>query len=105
MKYNFKNVKAEYTGGGIYLFWGELSNGYYFLTDDYGATLILNESPEDFDVSLYDEWQNAHKVEELTGRARVSFVRKMLSTLKESNPNNITDYEIEKYFDYMRENW
>ena len=97
MKYNFKNVKAEYTGGGIYIFLGEFADGKFFLTDDYGATLILDEDPADFDESLYPEWQEKHLIEELMGPARLSFLNDMLDTLKASNPDNITDLEIDRY--------
>jgi hypothetical protein len=102
-RYKIKSVEAVYTGGGVYLFYGALTNGAYFLTDDYGCTQILNESPEDFDESLYEEWQNAHLIEELTGARRERFVLNMLNTLERSKPANISELQIKAYKKYMIE--
>lgn len=101
-----ENAKAVYTGGNIWLFYGKLQNGLHFLTDDYGCTLILDESAEDFDESLYTEWQEAHKVEELEGDSRISFIDLLLDflgTLEYQKRGCITDDEINSYRKYMKE--
>ena len=100
-----KKGEAVYTGGNIWLFYGELENGLHFLTDDYGCTLILDTTAEDFDVSLYEEWQNAHKVEELEGSARIEFIDVLLDYLKGLEYRDrgcITDEEIEHYRNFMK---
>lgn len=100
-----KKALAVYTGGDIWLFYGELENGLYFLTDDYGCTLILDESAEDFDESLYTEWQDSHKVEELENDDRIEFVDELLDfllNLPYKERGCITDEEIEFYRNYMK---
>lgn len=106
---SFKNANAVYTGGNIWLFYGTISGqqkDLYFLTDDNGSVLILDESPEDFDESLYIEWQNAHKIIELENQARVLFcdklARRLLSHNKADDLGGIMDDEIKAYQKYWR---
>ena len=100
-----QTAKAIYTGGNIWLFYGELKDGTFFLTDDFGATLILDESPENLDESLYDEWQTAHTVRELTDESeRSKFCLSLLNWLKATGTGRncgMTDLEIEGYKKYM----
>ena len=103
----FKNVNAVYTGGGIWLFHGQLTSGEHFLTDDEGDVLILNESPADFDESLFVEWQDAHKVRELLDESeRVTFCDRLADRLLRHNKTDdlggITDREIKAYKNYWR---
>ena len=61
-------AEASYTGGGIYVFLGELSDGTYFIADyPYFDLRIVNEDPrptywdDDADTSAgYVPWQEAH---------------------------------------------
>ena len=102
----FEKVSAAYTGGGIWLFYGLLHSGEYFLTDDYGDTLLLDESPEDFDVSLYGDWQKAHTIKELMDSERTAFCDKLADRLLRHNEadddGGITDQEVEHYKRYWR---
>lgn len=103
-----KNGVAVYTGGGIWLFYGDLENSFHFLTDDNGCTLILDESAEDFDESLYTEWQEAHKIKELEGESRILFVDELLDYLLKLpylERGCITDEEIEHYRIFMKESF
>lgn len=98
----FKKVIPEYTGGGIWLFYGELKSGEHFLTDDNGCTLILDESPADFDESLYVEWQQAHTIRELEGEERDIFLRSLLNRIYRRLPEDneggyIEDHELNIY--------
>lgn len=101
-----KNAHAVYTGGGIWLFYGEMTGGKFFLTDDDGNTLILNDSPEDFDESLYPDWQEKHLFKELRGETRVRFCLNMLKWLSKPGRDDyrggISDQEIRHYESYMR---
>lgn len=95
-----KEASAVYTGGNIWLFYGKTADDKYFLADDNGCVLVLDESPEDFDESLYEDWQNAHKVEELSGARRRAFCRGLCDRLLKEDENHrggITDTEIEAY--------
>ena len=91
-KYDFVSVNADYTGGGIWIFSGRLSGGHYFLaSSEYPAyAMVLNADPDDFDVSLYEDWQTAHTVKEFSGASGRRFWRAMLSAL----PAAVQDDEI-----------
>lgn len=77
-----KEAYAIYTGGDIWLFYGTTDEGNYFLTDDNGATLILNADPnDDLDAACYDDWQEEHIVRELIGNERKAFCENLLDVL------------------------
>ena len=104
--FEIKNVNAVYTGGNIWLFYGQLEDGNYFLTDDFGATLILDTNPSNLDESTYQEWQDEHLVRELEGEEREQFCSEMLNILKSypygsEEKGGITDSEIDAYKDFM----
>lgn len=87
---------AVYTGGSIWLFYGKLNDGSYFLTDDDGWTQILDSDPSDFDVTLYTDWQEEHCILTLHNAERIQFCNDLLDWLKE-NPdhcNGMTEEEI-----------
>ena len=100
----FLSANAVYTGGNIWLFYGQLKTEEYFLTDDYGDTLILNESPANFDESLYTDWQEAHKIKELFDDERISFCDSLADRLLQHDSNDdlggICDDEIKAYKKY-----
>ena len=91
-----KTLEAVYTGGGIWIFWGELEDGHYFLTAHEGWTVILTESPKDFDESLYEEWQEAHKVKDLENEELIVFQKELLGRIEKEDYKGalMDDYEI-----------
>lgn len=99
---------AVYTGGNIWMFYGKVSDGNFsdgnfFLTDDNGATFILNKDPsEDLEEACYESWQNKYLVRELMGEERIEFCNTMfalLKTYRQGDPHRggIVDTEIEQY--------
>ena len=61
------------------------------MTDDYGATQIVNKDPrKDFNEAFYYEWQQDHLVKELKGKERLDFCNSLCDYLK----NHINDTEI-----------
>jgi len=100
----FENVECAYTGGGIWLFDGKLHDGTWFLTDDEGATLILDADPSDFDESLWEEWQNEHTVRELHNRERVEFCNALADRIQSDDSadahGGITEKEVNRYRDF-----
>ena len=107
---NITKASAVYTGGGIWLFHGELDDGTYFLTDDNGCTQILDEDPsKDFDESLYLEWQQAHLVRDLDDETeRVDFCNKLCDKMLDTkygdaDRGGIFDNEIEEYRQFFSE--
>lgn len=105
-KYHAKEAYAVYTGGGIWIFHGTVKEGNrFFLTDDYGFTLILDADPSDFDESLYEDWQQEHLIEELTGNSRQSFCKSLIKALLPTDTEHrggITDEELEFYKGYFK---
>ena len=100
-----KTLEAVYTGGGIWLFYGELKDGTFYLTDDYGCTIILNESAEDLDKSTYEDWQNEHKIKYLVGEEATAFLKELIERLETNNYSGacLSDSEIDHYKDYWLE--
>ena len=94
-----KKAHAVYTGGNIWLFYGKLKDGNYFLTDDNGCTLILDKNPKNLDKSTYEDWQMKHLVKELYHKERINFCMKLLDYL-EAHPDDcggMSEYEIDVY--------
>ena len=103
-----RKAEAVYTGGNIWLFHGQLSDGNWFLTDDYGCVLILDTNPDnDWENCCYEDWQKAHLIKELVDKERTDFTDAladfMLTTETDVGP--ITDEEIKYYKKYWREEW
>ena len=99
-------ANAVYTGGNIWLFYGKLVNGDYFLTDDDGWTRILNADPSDLEESTFEEWQQEHLVEDLSGSKRTLFCDKLLDWLL-THPDyrgGMTEVEIVSYRSYFKKN-
>jgi hypothetical protein len=102
MKYTIKKANAVYTGGGIFIFWGDLEDNKYFMCDDDGGVIILDSDPTDFDVSLYVEWQEEHLVEYLEDNEeeRLLFCDSLCDYLMKatkSERGGLSDFEIEHY--------
>ena len=97
-------AKAIYTGGGIWLFYGELDDGNYFLTDDNGFTYFLNADPSNLDESTYYEWQVQHLVREVHYEEREEFCDELLDYIftHPDDDGGMTEYEIAIYRDYFQ---
>ena len=85
-----EDVSPCYTGGGIYVFYGALSDGTYFMAEDCGlAVEILDEDPrEDLDLSSYVDWQEEHLLLELNVNQLEPFFRSMLDWIIRNEPND-----------------
>ena len=95
-----KVANAVYTGGGIWLFYGELKNRKYFLTDDNGYTYLLDEDPSNLDESSTYEWQEEHIIKEVTNKEdQKYFCGKLLDWLyaHPENRGGMTETEMEIY--------
>ena len=65
MKHRIKTATAVYTGGGIYIYYGQLESGLYFRTaDEYWGIDICNADTE-ADEADYSEFYEVHLVEEI----------------------------------------
>ena len=82
---NITRAEATYTGGGIYVYTGQLSNGKYFMTadewEDY--VLLLDVDPDKYwDDNGFVEWQEEHKAGEIYDQEARDFWVKMLDLCK-----------------------
>jgi hypothetical protein len=102
-----KSAYAAYMGEDIWLFYGELNDGTYFLTDDNGWTQILDSDPSNLEESTYCEWQDEHVIDELHYEEREKFCDEILDFIYE-NPGYSGDYmdeqEIEVYRKWFKSN-
>ena len=97
---------AEYTGGGIWIFYGKFWNGTYFLTDDYGCTRLLTADPSDLEVSTFEEWQQEHLIRDLDGDERKSFLRDLTDYLLKQEEDSIHRHGLtEMEINFYQNNW
>lgn len=96
MKYEIKTATATYTGGGLYIFYGQLKNGLYFSAyDEWESIYICNEDTST-EAAQYLEFYERHAVEELTGKDFQTFWNEMLSFILSGgpSPNKRRNYSI-----------
>lgn len=95
-----KKAEAVYTGGNIWCFYGELTDGNYFLTDDNGYTTIVDADPGlDYDAACYYEWQEEHMVKELTDKKELAeFDKELIRYLRNHyEEHSMAHVEINAY--------
>ena len=79
MLYTIKTATACYTGGGIYIYYGQLENGLYFRTcDDFEAVYIC-DADTSAKAAEYSDFYEQHTQTELIGEEYKVFFNKMLS--------------------------
>lgn len=99
-----KTVKPNYTGGGIYLYTGKLSNGSYFMASDdyfydngYFDVLIVNADPDlavdenQEDIAWFPDWQEEHLVKYLDEDEARNFTKRILNWIITNKPNENYD--------------
>lgn len=103
--YYFESVDTCYTGGGIYVFIGRLTNGNYFMAETGQFDVrLLNEIPDwDNEENWFEEWQLEHLVKDLNSETESpAFFIDMLTWVL----SNGTDYykpDIIHFLDVARE--
>ena len=103
MKHKIKTATAVYSGGGIYIYYGQLESGLFFRTaDEYWGIDICNAdtSTEDAD---YSEFYENHLIEEIpaTSEDFAPFWNTMLSHILNGgtaygNGSNYDPTELER---------
>lgn len=97
-EYAINTVEAEYTGGGIWFFYGKLKNGRDYLVEDNGWTVIVDTDPRLIDSEdLTYEWIDEHKIQELTGQEGVKFRMAMLDLIESDNKFGFEEWDMEHY--------
>ena len=93
------DANATYTGGGIYIYTGQLDDGTFFMTNteylDY--IMVLDADPEEnWDDNCDEQWQNEHMVVEYCGFEAIEITREALQYIISNNPRgNYSIGEIE----------
>ena len=105
-------VKAVYTGGNVWLFFGRLDNGNSFIVDDDGWVGIFDEDSEaatDYEYDNWCEWCDKHMIKELEDKKeREQFCMDMLDRLEQyeygsDNNGGFTQGLIEGYRKWFKE--
>lgn len=81
-----ETATAVYTGGGIYIYYGQLENGLYFRTCDELESVYICNSDTEAEEADHFEFYEAHTVKELTGDDFAAFWNQMLSHIIDRKP-------------------
>lgn len=86
-KHKIKTATACYTGGGIYIYWGQLESGHHFrAADDWEMIWICDaDTSIDNEDANWPEFYDEHTLEELHGDEFVTFWNTMLRHIIDSN--------------------
>lgn len=66
MKHEIETATAVYTGGGIYIYYGQLTSGLFFRTADGWESIDICNADTSTDEANYTEFYIKHTVEEIT---------------------------------------
>lgn len=92
---DISSANAEYTGGGVYIYWGKLGENYFLINhvcETLAFGLILDVCPDlSDDETLMPEWQEAHTVKELTENELNQFIVDVLDWIITNRPSGNYD--------------
>ena len=86
MRHTIKTATACYTGGGIYIYYGQLESGLYFRTWDECETVYICNSDTSTEDAEYSEFYEQHTTEELTKEAFKAFWNQILLHIIDGKP-------------------
>ena len=76
--YTIKTATAIYTGGGIYIYYGQLENGLYFRACDDWKEISICNADTGTDDAEYDDFYTEHEIEVLNDAKFEEFFNTML---------------------------
>lgn len=85
-KHKIRTATAVYTGGNIYIFYGQLESGLYFRAFDDGEAIYICDSDTEAEAADYGEFYEEHTVEEITGEDFDTFWNAMLAHIIDRKP-------------------
>lgn len=92
-----KNATAIYTGGNIYIYYGQLENGLYFRACDDWDFIELCDSDTSVEDADYIEFYEEHSKGTIAGTEYKTFWNDMLLWIIHNEPNgNYDTYDLEK---------
>ena len=102
-KYKIKTATACYTGGGIYIYYGQLENGLYFRTWDEDETIYICNTNTSTEEADYNEFYEQHTVKELKGKTFNNFFNLMITHILKGGAtfdewSNYSKSELERRF-------
>ena len=86
-KYKIKTATACYTGGGLYIYYGQLENGLYFQAWDECEAVYICDTNTGTEEAQFLEFYERHTVEELSGKAFKTFWNQMLHFIINGGPS------------------
>lgn len=89
-----KSATAIYTGGGIYIYYGELDNGTYFRTSDTDDCIEICDADTSVDEADYIEFYEEHRIKTAIDNQYKIFFNKMLTWIIENKPEG--NYSVEE---------
>ena len=92
-----KFANACYTGGNIYIYYGQLENGLFFRACDEWEEIEICNADTSTEEADYYEFYQEHSVKTLVGDSYKKFLNDMLNWIISNNPSgNYSEYELEK---------
>lgn len=97
--YKIKNAVAEYTGGGCYVYFGELENGLWFKGSDNWDSLAICDADTSTEESDEEYFYESHLIEDIEGEDYKVFFNEVLQWIIDNAPKgNYQAYELEGRF-------
>lgn len=97
MKREIKNATAIYTGGNIYIYYGQLKDGNYFRACDDWECIEICDSDTSVEEADYNEFYEEHKFEILVNEEYETFWNEMLLWIIHNAPEgNYQTDELER---------
>ena len=100
--YKIKNATAIYTGGGIYIYYGELQNGLHFRTADEWLYISICDAEtgkydeDGFCDADFEEFYQEHEVDDVQGCDYENFFNDMILWILHNKPDgNYSTDELE----------
>ena len=94
MKREIKNATAIYTGGGIYIYYGQLSDGNWFRTCDDWEFIEMCDSDTSVEYADYYEFYEEHSIGTLAGDEYKTFWNEMLLWIIHNAPEG--NYQVDE---------
>ena len=92
-----KKATAIYTGGGVYIYHGQLEDGNYFRTCDGWDFIEICNSDTSVEEADYSEFYEKHSIDTIAGKEFINSWNEMLLWIIHNQPDgNYASYELER---------
>ena len=93
MKTQIKNATAIYTGGGVYIYYGQLTDGNWFRACDDWEGIEICDSDTSVEEADYNEFYEEHTLKILDGNEYKTFWNEMLLWIVHNIPEG--NYQVD----------